>query len=153
VRIAEPRTDCLGAAAELDDAAAVALCWAVFGERSELLHGFVFSGFALAAFFAFVGFSIEGLGDCGGAANFRDGEDFDVEFAAFVLYAQHVADVNISRGLCFDFVGANAAEIAGLGGQGPGLEEAGGPEPFVDAYRFSELFGCHGIRRGGRYRA
>jgi hypothetical protein len=28
----------------------------------------------------------------------------------------------------------DAAEIAGLGGEGAGFEEAGGPEPFVDAH-------------------
>lgn len=94
----------LGAFSELDDAAAIAFCWAAFGEGGVLLHGFAFGGFALAAFLAVVGFAVESLSDRCGAADIGDSEDFDVEFAGLVPYAEHVAGMNIARGLGFDFV-------------------------------------------------
>jgi hypothetical protein len=44
-----------------------------------------------------------------------------------------------SRGLGDLIGGLNPAEIAGFGGQGPRLEKAGGPEPFVDSYEGAQI--------------
>ena len=69
----------------------------------------------------------------GGAALLAEGEDFDVEFAAFVFDVEHVADADLAGGLGGLVVRGDAIELAGFGGLLAGLEEAGGPEPFVDA--------------------
>ena len=100
----------------MDDATAVAFGGAAFGKGSVLLHGFSLGGFALSLFLACFGFAIEVLGNGGGTADFTEVQDFDVKFAALVFDAKHVAYTDIARGLGFDFVGVNAAEIAGLGG-------------------------------------
>jgi hypothetical protein len=122
-----------GASAELDDAAAIALGGAAFREWGELLHGFSFGGFALTAFLALVGLAVEGLRYGGRAADVGDGQNFDVEFRGFVLDAEHVVEVDFARGLGFNFVGADAAQIAGLGCEGSRFEETSSPEPLVYA--------------------
>lgn len=129
--------DSLAAAAELDDTAAVALGGATFGEGSELLHRFALGGFTLAAFLALIGLSIERLRNNSGSANIRNSQDLKMEFAAFVLDAQHVSNMNFARRLGFQFVGADASEIAGFRCEAAGLEKACGPKPLVDTYRFA----------------
>ena len=104
----------LAAAAELDDVAAVAFRRAVGGDRSELLHGLALGGELEARFFAGFGFSVEGLGDGGGAAHLAEGENLDVEFAALIADVEHVVDADVAGWLGLDFVGVDAAEIAGL---------------------------------------
>jgi hypothetical protein len=135
------------AGAELDDAAAVAFGGAAFGQGSVLLHGFSLGGFALALFLARFCFAIEGLGNGGGTADFTEVKDFDVKFAALVSDAEHVAYTDIARGLGFDLVGADAAEIAGLGGESARLEEARSPKPPVDADGICVLPSRHEISR------
>ena len=71
--------------------------------------------------------------DGGRASGFAEGEDFDLEEAALICDLQHVADADIASGLGGDAVGEDAADVAGFGGKGAGLEEARGPEPFIDA--------------------
>jgi hypothetical protein len=73
------------------------------------------------------------LGDGGGSALLAEGEDLDVEFAAFVFNVEHVAYTDLSGGLCGLAVGEDALQLAGFGGLLARLEEAGGPEPFIDA--------------------
>jgi len=130
------RTDLLAVAAEAVDEAAVAFVRALVGSGCGPGHGAekfaLFGGFA-AGFFAFFGFAVEGLGDGGGAALLAEGEDLDVELAAFVFDVEHVADVDLAGGLGGGVVGGDAVQVAGFGGLLAGLEEAGGPEPFVDA--------------------
>jgi len=74
-----------------------------------------------------------GLGDGGGAALLAEGEDLDVELAAFVFDVEHVADADLAGGLGGVDVRGDAVQLAGFGGLLAGLEEAGGPKPFVDA--------------------
>jgi len=104
----------LATAAELDDAAAVALGRTAFWQGRELLHGFAFSGFAPALFLAGIGFAVEGLGNGGGTTDIAQLQDFDMKFAAFVADAEHVANADIAGRLGFDLIGMDAAEIAGL---------------------------------------
>ena len=136
----------LSFAAELDDAAAVALGGAALGEGGELLHGLAFGGEVEAGCLALFGFAIEGLGDGSGAAHVAELEDFNVELAALVADDKVVAHMDLAGGLGLDAVGVNAAQLAGLLGQGAGPEEAGGPEPLVDAHgghdRLSHWSGC-----------
>jgi hypothetical protein len=62
-----------------------------------------------------------------------EGEDLDSELAAFVFDVQHVADANLAGWLGGLAVGEDALEFAGFRGLLARLEEAGSPEPFVDA--------------------
>jgi hypothetical protein len=123
-------------AAEAVDEAPVAFVGAFAGSSCGPGHGAeefaLLDGFA-AEFFALFGFAVEGLGDGGGSALLAEGEDFDVEFAAFVFDVERVADVDLAGGLGGVVVREDAVELAGFGGLLAGLEEAGGPEPFVDA--------------------
>jgi hypothetical protein len=112
-----------------------------------LLHGFSLGGFAQALFLAGLGFTVEGLGDGGGTADITQLQDFDVKFAALVSDAEHVPYADIFRGLGFDLVGMDAAEIAGLGGLGARLEEARSPKPLIDADGICVLPSRHEISR------
>jgi hypothetical protein len=118
------------------DEAAVAFVGALSGGSCGPGHGaekFAFLGGFAAEIFALFGFAVEGLGDGGGAALLAEGEDFDVEFATFVFDVERVADVDLAGGLGGLVVREDAVQLAGFGGLLAGLEEAGGPEPFVDA--------------------
>ena len=58
---------------------------------------------------------------------------------------EHVADADFAGGLGGEVVRGDAVELAGFGGLLAGLEEAGGPEPFVDAgagHACIFYFGC-----------
>jgi hypothetical protein len=100
------------------------------GDRAEEFA--FFSGF-VPSFFAGFGFAVEVLGDGGRAALLAEGEDLDVELAAFVFNVEHVADTDLAGRLCRLAVGEDALQLAGFGGLLARLEEAGGPEPFIDA--------------------
>jgi len=117
------------------DEAAVAFVGALGGSGGpgDGAEEFAFFGGFAAGLFAGFGFAVEGLCDGGGGSLLAEGEDFDVEFAAFVLDVEHVADADFAGGLGEDVVGEDAVEVAGFGGLFARLEEAGGPEPFVDA--------------------
>jgi hypothetical protein len=119
----------------------VALGGAACGDGRELLHGLSLGGQLEARFLAGFGFGVESLGDGGGAAHLAEGEDLDVEFAAFIADVEHVSDADFAGGLGLDFVGVDAAEVARFGGEGAGLEEARGPEPFVDADGHTRVLG------------
>jgi hypothetical protein len=103
----------------------------------------LFGGFA-ARFFAGFGFAVEGLGDGGGAALLAEGEDLDLEVAAFVFDAEHVADADFASGFDRLLVRENALQFAGFGGLLAGLEEARGPEPLVNAGAGHASILCHG---------
>ena len=62
-----------------------------------------------------------------------ESEDFDVELAGFVFDVEHVADADFAGGFGGDVVRGDAVHVAGFGGLLAGFEEAGGPEPLVDA--------------------
>ena len=116
------------------DETAVAFGWA-FGWR-VVSHGaeeLSFFGSFSASLFAFFSFAIEGLGDGGGAALLAEGEDLDVELAAFVFDVQQITDADLTSRLGGLAVGEDALELAGFGGLLASLEEASGPEPLVDA--------------------
>ena len=123
-------------AAEAVDEAAVALGGAFGGGRSGPGDGAeefaLFSGFA-AGFLALVCFAIEGLGYGGGGSLVTQGKDFHGEVATFIFDLEGVADVDLAGGLGGLAVGEDALEVAGFGGLLAGFEEAGGPEPLVDA--------------------
>jgi len=104
-----------------------------WGSVSHGAEEFSFFGGLATGLFALFGLAVEGLGDGGGAALLAEGEDFDVEFAAFVLDVEHVTDADLTGRFGGLVVRGDAIEFAGLGGLLAGLEETGGPKPFVDA--------------------
>ena len=124
------------------DETAVALVGA-FGRRRGPGHWAdefaFFCGFA-AGLFAFVGLAIESLRDGGGAALLAEGEDLDVELAGFVFDVEHVADAHLASRFSGLAVGEDALELAGFGGLLARLEEAGGPEPLVDAGSYHSFY-------------
>ena len=73
------------------------------------------------------------MSDGRGGALLAEGENLDLELAAFIFNVQHVADADLAGGLGRLVVGGDAVHVAGFGGLLAGLEEAGGPEPLVDA--------------------
>jgi hypothetical protein len=121
-------------AAELVDLAAVALGGAAFGDGSEFEHLFAFFGGFGAEYAALGGLAVEGLGDGGGASDLAEDEDFDVEDAGVAGDLEHVAEADVAGGFGAVGVGLDAADVAGVGGEGACFEEPGGPEPFVHAY-------------------
>ena len=92
----------------------------------------LFGGFA-AEFFAGFGFAVESLSDGCGAALVANEENLDLELAGFVFDVEHVADADFAGGFGGDVVRGDAVHVAGFGGLLAGFEEAGGPEPLVDA--------------------
>jgi hypothetical protein len=118
------------------DEAAVAFGGAFAGGGCGPGHGaeeFSFFGCFAAGLFAGFGFAVEGLCDGGGASLLAEGEDLDFKFAAFVFDVEHVAEADLAGGFGGLTVRSDAVHVAGLGGLLAGLEEAGSPEPFVDA--------------------
>lgn len=116
------------------DEASVALGGA-FGWGSEVDRAkelSLFGGLA-ARFFALFGFAVEGLGYRCRTALVAEGEDLDVELASFVFDVEHVADADLAGGLGGLIVRGDAVHVTGFGGLLAGFEEAGGPEPLVDA--------------------
>jgi hypothetical protein len=131
-----PRSGFSAVAAEAVNETAVAFVGALVGSGCGPGHGAeelaLFGGLA-AGFFARFGFAVEGLGDGGGAALLAEHEDLDFKLAAFVFDVEHVADADLAGGLGGLVVREDAVQVAGFGGLLAGLEETGGPEPFVDA--------------------
>jgi hypothetical protein len=118
---------------------AVAFRRPAYREFFELAHGFAFGGDLQALFFALFGFAVEGLCDRGWAADFTQQQDFYMKFASRARDSQHVADADGSGGFGGLSGGLNSAEFTGFGCEGSRLEEAGGPEPFVDSYRVAQI--------------
>ncbi len=123
----------LCSAAEAYDAATVALGGAALGQGRVHLHSFALGGGFGARFFAGLTLAIEGLRHNRGAAHLAQRENFNLKVAALVLDDEIVADTNLAGGFGFVAVGEDAAQVAGLGGQRAGFEEARRPKPFVDA--------------------
>ena len=97
-------------------------------------RGFALSGYLKALRAAGVGFAVESLRNRGRTANLTEKQDFDFKFAAFIGDAQHVSDPHVARRLGGNLsVGLNSPEFTGAGREGSRLEEARGPEPFVNA--------------------
>ncbi len=126
-------------AAELDDAAAVALGGTALGQGRELLHGLAFGGCFGARSNAGFTFAIEGLRHRRRTAHLAQSENFYLKISALVLHFKMVTDMNLAGGLGFVAIGEDAAQVTGLGGQSTRFEEARCPEPFVDAQ------GVHGV--------
>jgi hypothetical protein len=63
-----------------------------------------------------------------------------LKFPAVIFDPQQVADFNLTRWFGGLVVGFDAAEFAGVTGEGSGFEEACGPEPFIDADAGYDLF-------------
>src|SRR6266542_1201963 len=108
----------VSAAAELDDASAVTFGGSSGGESFELQGCFALSRGLLPGFAAGLAFSVERLGGRCRAAHIVQRQHLDLELAAVVRYLKPVAEVN----------------FAGARGHRAGFEEAGGPEPLVDAH-------------------
>jgi len=113
--------------------AAIALRWPAGGELLELPHGFVLGRGFEAQLFAGFGLAIESLRDGCRPAHFAQKQNLDFELSTGTGDIQHVPDSNFARSFGWLAIPADAAEIAGLRGQSPRLEESGGPKPFVDA--------------------
>jgi hypothetical protein len=128
--------EAVDAAAEFAELAAVLLGGSAFGDSAHGEHGLAFLGYAGAFETALVGFLVVGLGDGGGASDLGGEEDFDGEGSGFVGDLQGVSGLDVAGGLGAVGVDLDAADVAGVGGEGAGFEEAGGPEPLVDANGF-----------------
>lgn len=123
----------LGPAAELDDAAAVALAGPVRGQRCELLHGFTLVGNLETCFAAGFGLAVKGLCHRRWASDVAHAEDIDLEAAGIVFDLQAIAGADVACRFGAEAIRFDPAQIAGARGHGAGLEEARRPEPFVDA--------------------
>jgi hypothetical protein len=89
--------------------AAIALRRAALADSFEMGHGSsFFDGFA-ARFAAGFGFLVEGLCDCGGAAEITQEQDLNVKIAGIVLYVQHIGDADFTRGLGQLSIGLNSS--------------------------------------------
>lgn len=130
-------------AAEAGSLLAVAFGGAAVGKDAELDFELALLGELETGGAAFGGLAVEGLRDGGGTAGGGEEEDFDVEVAGVGADVEKVAGADVAGGFGAMAVGFDAAEIAGVGGEGAGFEEAGGPEPFVEADGFHR-----GIRAG-----
>jgi len=102
------------------------------GPRDGAKQFALLGGFA-ARLSAFIGFAIKRLGDGGGGALLTKRKNFDVELARFILNVEQIADANFARRLSGLAITEHALQLTCLGGLLAGLEEAGGPEPFVNA--------------------
>jgi len=123
---------------EIIELAPVFFCGAA--DLALALAGVEAGGLELEAFDLFGGgdvdIVIDGLGVL--EAVVEEGGDFDAP--AFVLGLDFVlvADADVAGGFGGDAVEFDLPLVAGFGGFGPGLEEADGPEVFVEA----ELLFC-----------
>lgn len=120
-------------AAELDDAAAVALGWTALRQRGEFLHRLALGGNLEARCLAVICFAVESLRYRCGAAQFAQQQYFDLKLAAFIPDEEHIAKADFAGRLGRDTVRVDAPEFASFLRECAGLEEARGPEPFVDA--------------------
>jgi hypothetical protein len=102
-----------------------------FGEK----EGAALGGDLGAEFAAFVRLMEQRLSDRRGAALIGQGENFELVFAGIGPYLDLVAHFEDARGFGRLSVAGDVSAVAGCGRQGAGLEEARGPEPFVDAKR------------------
>ena len=123
----------LRAAAELNDAAPIALARPVRGQGRKLLHGFALCCNAQAGLAAGVSLAVEGLRHRCRTADVADGEHIDFKAAGVVFDLQAVAGMDIACGFGAQAIRIDPAHIASARGYGAGFEEARGPEPFVDA--------------------
>jgi hypothetical protein len=78
--------------------------------------------------------TIEGLGNSGGAAHFREKQNLHLKFAAIVLHLQQVAYPDLARSLDAFSMEANPAEFTGACSERTRLEEAGGPKPLIHSH-------------------
>lgn len=101
--------DFSGAAAELDDVAAVAFGGASGGENFELAGGFAFGGDFFAQSAAGIGFSVESLRDGSRAAYVAEEKNFYFEIATIVGDAEHVSDTDFAGGFGGLVIGLNSA--------------------------------------------
>lgn len=126
--------DLSASATELNDLPAVAFRWPTGGRRLKL-HGRFTLGCGLQPrLFAFIGLAIKRLRHRGWTADLAKQQDFNVKVAAIIGYPQLVAYADLARRLGRLPVGLNPAELAGPRSDSAGLEEPGGPKPFVHAY-------------------
>ena len=87
----------------------------------------------LAGFPAGVGFTVEGLRNRRRTADVADSQDFNLVGAAVRGDGEGISNANLPRGTYGLVIELDASEFAGPGGERARLEEARGPEPFVDA--------------------
>jgi len=139
----------LEAAAEAGEGAAVAFVGAGVGQALPGGESLAFFGGLGAGLLAGFGFAVESLRNGRGASCFAEREDFHLKDAAVVGDGERVSDVEIAGGLHGLAVAEDAAELAGARGESAGLEEARGPEPFVETDAGHEDI----VARGQRMRA
>ncbi len=103
------------APAEAIEFAAVALGWSAGPDGIETRFGFPLLGGDAAAFDAGFGFTVEGLGDGGRSARFREGKNLNFVLIDAGIDVDSVAGLDVPGGLGVDSVGLDAAEIASTG--------------------------------------
>ena len=103
------------------------------GEGVEPALGLAFRGGFGAGLATKIALAVEGLGDGCGAAYVGEHEDVDLEEAALVANGKEVVQLQVAGRLGGLAVAGDVAGVAGPGGERAGLEEAPGPEPFIDA--------------------
>jgi hypothetical protein len=127
------------AVAKANDLASIALRRATGGELFPFARSFPLGGNFKAELTAGIGFTVERLSNGGGAADVAKGKDFNLEIAAVVGDAKHVTDADFAGRLGGLAVRLNAAEFAGARGKRAGLEEASGPEEFIEAVGHEDI--------------
>ena len=114
------------------DAAAVAFGGTALGQGRELLHGLALGGCLGSRCNAGLALAIERLRHGCRTAHLAQRENLNLKLAALVFDDEVVAGMDLAGRLGLVSVGEDAAQVAGLGGQSAGFEEARRPEPFVD---------------------
>jgi len=76
--------------------------------------------------------AVQGLGHLCGAADFAQSQNLHLKFAGVVANLQQVSNLHLAGGLGRVAVGLNPAQVAGMRGERARLEEARGPQPFID---------------------
>jgi hypothetical protein len=123
----------VAAFAELNDPPPIALGGPAFRSGAIEHPGLSLLGQFDASFAARVRFAVEVAGYGCGSPNFTQRQDFDFEFTALGFDSQELTYPNCVGGLRGLVVGLNPAEFTRSTGEGTGFEEAGCPEPFVEA--------------------
>ena len=115
------------------DSAAIAFGRTAGRGWSEVESGLALLGEPAACFAAGLGFAIELLSDRSRPARVAESQHLDFKVAALCFDGEPVTGPDLAGGTRGLMVGLNAVQLTGFGGEGPGLEEAGGPKPLVES--------------------
>ena len=121
-------------AVEAVEAAAVPFRGLALSVGFKVGHGFLLFGHLAAELLAGDGLPVQALGIGCRTANLAEGEHLHMEVATGGLDLKLVAEADVLRRLGGLTVGGDPAQLTSLAGEGSGLKEAGGPEPFIDSH-------------------